>query len=216
MQFYTGDWLKSPDLTICSPETRGIWMDFLCVMHERDRSGVIAGTREQLARLGRCSAVHLDHALSELQTSGAASVTERSGIVTVLNRRMNREAKEREANALRQARHRGSKSSNGLITSLYEDEDEDEVTSPKKRSAKFSPPKVAEVAAYCLERHNGIDAEAFVAYYESKGWKVGNAPMKSWRSAIITWEKNKSLLRTNGDPGKASRKPLRIPEDDES
>ena len=106
MQFFTGDWLKDPAVSLCSATTRGIWFDFLCAMHERDRSGVIAGTREALARLGRCSAVHLDHALSELQTSGAADVTERDGIVTVINRRMQRDAKSRHGNNERQRRHR--------------------------------------------------------------------------------------------------------------
>lgn len=127
MPFFTGDWLKDPAVSLCTPTTRGVWIDFLCAMHELDRCGVIAGTREQLARIGRCSDVQLDQALSELQTTRAAVVTERDGSVTVTNRRMNREAKEREANALRQSRHRGSKSSNGVITPLshlYEVEDE--------------------------------------------------------------------------------------------
>lgn len=53
----------------------------------------------------------------------------------------------------------------------------------------FTIPTVDEIADYCRERRNSIDAEEFWAFYESKGWKVGNAPMKSWKSAIITWEK---------------------------
>lgn len=57
------------------------------------------------------------------------------------------------------------------------------------KKEKFKPPTVDEVRAYCWERGNTIDAEAFVAFYESKGWKVGNSPMKNWKAAIITWEK---------------------------
>lgn len=56
---------------------------------------------------------------------------------------------------------------------------------------RFVPPTVEEVEAYCLERKNGIDAEAFVAFYDSKGWKVGKDPMKNWKSAVITWEKKR-------------------------
>ena len=41
-----------------------------------------------------------------------------------------------------------------------------------------------------------VDAEAFVAFYESKGWMVGKNKMKSWKSAIVTWEKSKGLKRT--------------------
>jgi len=59
----------------------------------------------------------------------------------------------------------------------------------KETPAKFIPPTVEEVADYCRQRNNGIDAEAFVAFYESKGWMVGNNKMKRWQSAVITWEK---------------------------
>lgn len=68
---------------------------------------------------------------------------------------------------------------------------EDKKENKKKKVEKFVKPTVAEVDAYCKERKNGIDAEAFVAFYESKGWLIGKNPMKSWKSAIITWEKSR-------------------------
>jgi hypothetical protein len=58
-----------------------------------------------------------------------------------------------------------------------------------KKNGRFAPPSLEEVQQYCKDRNNGIDAEAFIAFYESKGWKVGNQPMKNWKSAVITWEK---------------------------
>lgn len=76
----------------------------------------------------------------------------------------------------------------------------------EKEGAGMVRPTVAEVAAYCLERKNGIDAEQFVAHYESNGWRVGKAPMKSWKSAIVTWEKNKGSF-TNGHHGKQPAAP---------
>lgn len=48
-----------------------------------------------------------------------------------------------------------------------------------------------EVRQYCEERKNGIDPEVFYHHYESNGWKVGKTPMKSWKSAMVTWEKNR-------------------------
>jgi len=57
---------------------------------------------------------------------------------------------------------------------------------PQKR---FTPPTLEEVAAYCRERNNGVDPEKFIAFYASKGWKVGNQPMKDWKMCVITWEK---------------------------
>jgi DNA replication protein DnaD len=60
----------------------------------------------------------------------------------------------------------------------------------KKRGA-FTPPTVEEVRTYCNERHNGIDAEAFVTFYESKGWMIGKNKMKDWKAAVRTWEKRR-------------------------
>lgn len=56
--------------------------------------------------------------------------------------------------------------------------------------ARFAKPTVEEVAAYCLERGNSINAQSFVDFYDSNGWRVGKNPMKNWRAAIRTWEKN--------------------------
>jgi hypothetical protein len=35
-----------------------------------------------------------------------------------------------------------------------------------------------------------IEAEKFVNYYESNGWKVGKNPMKNWRAAANNWITN--------------------------
>ena len=61
----------------------------------------------------------------------------------------------------------------------------------------FVPPTVAEVAAYFLERRNGFDAENFIAYYETSGWKQGKSlkPIKSWKACVVTWEKNQPKIR---------------------
>ena len=61
-----------------------------------------------------------------------------------------------------------------------------------------APPSVREVAAYCAERKNGIDAEAFVAFYESKGWLIGKNEMKDWKAAVRTWEKRQGAQPQRG------------------
>ena len=74
--------------------------------------------------------------------------------------------------------------------SVKEKEKEKEEEKEKKReTVRFAPPSVDEVRAYCRERNNSVDAEQFVAFYASKGWKVGNTPMKDWKQCVITWEK---------------------------
>ena len=65
----------------------------------------------------------------------------------------------------------------------------------REHSTAFKKPSIDEVRYYCLERGNDIDPEEFWAFYESKGWKVGTAPMKDWKAAIITWERKRKQLR---------------------
>ena len=55
-------------------------------------------------------------------------------------------------------------------------------------------PTLEEVRAYCEERKNGIDAERFISYYDSVGWRIGGkAPMKDWKACIRVWEKRDSV-----------------------
>lgn len=56
------------------------------------------------------------------------------------------------------------------------------------KERRFVKPTAEQVEAYCRERGNGVNAEHFCDYYESKGWKVGSAPMKDWKAAVRTWE----------------------------
>lgn len=64
-----------------------------------------------------------------------------------------------------------------------------EVSSDTSRRKNFVSPSVDEVRAYCSERNNKVDAQAFVDFYESKGWYVGKNKMKDWKAAVRTWER---------------------------
>ena len=55
---------------------------------------------------------------------------------------------------------------------------------------RFTQPTVEQVRAYCTERNNNVDAERFIDYYESNGWKVGRNKMKDWKAAVRSWERN--------------------------
>lgn len=59
----------------------------------------------------------------------------------------------------------------------------------KKRMAKFTPPTLDEVTARAREIElPAREAQKFILFYESKGWKVGSTPMKQWRSALAGWK----------------------------
>lgn len=63
----------------------------------------------------------------------------------------------------------------------------------KRRASPFSPPSVQEVTQYIYDKQYSLDPEAFIAFYESKGWMVGKNKMKSWKASLTTWQKR------NGD-----------------
>lgn len=75
--------------------------------------------------------------------------------------------------------------SNDLSNSSKKDE-------PQTSSKRFQKPTIEEIEAYCKERANGIDAESFFDFYESKGWLVGKTPMKDWKAAVRTWERSRN------------------------
>ena len=84
---------------------------------------------------------------------------------------------------------------NSIVKESIEDKGQQVATSSVKR---FVKPTLEEIAAYCEERKNGISAQQFMDFYESKGWKVGNQPMKDWKACVRTWEQrhkneNKSI-----------------------
>lgn len=65
----------------------------------------------------------------------------------------------------------------------------------KGERARFAPPTLEEVQAYAREIP-GLNAEAFLDFYASKGWKVGTQPMKDWKAAARNWR------RRDGENGK--------------
>lgn len=135
--FFPSDWTNDPQLSMCEPATRGIWIDAICLLHQL-RSGDLSGTSAQLARALRCSESQLAHAITDLQTTGAADVTQRNGKVTLTCRRVARLLNERNGNKMRQQRFRGNDPCNAPRNAL-----ESESESEAKRGEEKIPPGVA-------------------------------------------------------------------------
>ena len=66
-------------------------------------------------------------------------------------------------------------------------------------AVRFVKPTLSEVQAYSSERGNIIDASAFVDYYESSGWMVGNKRMKDWKAAFRNWERRRGEANHAGN-----------------
>jgi len=99
-QFYPGDWMKDPGLRSVSVESRGLWIDMLCLLFESGRRGYLQHSTgkpvsdEQLARMTGCSAEQVSRLLRELEDSGVFSRTEHG---TIYSRRMIRDERKRSA-----------------------------------------------------------------------------------------------------------------------
>ena len=81
----------------------------------------------------------------------------------------------------------------------------------RKHLKRFKAPTVEEVRAYILEKGYSVDAESFVDYYTSKGWVVGKSPMKDWKAAVRTWNKNHAKFNnTSTSNGYYANRPNRM------
>lgn len=81
------------------------------------------------------------------------------------------------------------------------------------RAPNFIKPTLSEVSEYCIERGGKVDAQKWLDYYESNGWKVGRNPMKDWRAAVRTWERNGFDRGNNGKrPGAPTPEHIIIPD----
>ena len=81
-----------------------------------------------------------------------------------------------------------SNAKNAKIETKNKTKDKTSIKNASNR--RFTPPTPAEVQEYCDARNNGINGEHFVDYYAVRGWKVGKSPMKDWKAAVRTWERN--------------------------
>ncbi len=73
-------------------------------------------------------------------------------------------------------------------------------TTTTRARARFVKPSVEEVAAYIRAKGYTFDADRFWNYYESKGWKIGNNSMASWRAACVTWQMRESEASSAAAP----------------
>ena len=69
---------------------------------------------------------------------------------------------------------------------------------------RFVPPTLEEVTDYVSERNSKVIPQAFIDFYESKGWMVGKNKMKDWKAACRNaegwdrWDKMPQKVGANG------------------
>ena len=58
---------------------------------------------------------------------------------------------------------------------------------PAPTKKRFVAPTLEEIREFCFEKNINTNVDKFFYYYKSKGWKVGNSPMKDWKAAVRKW-----------------------------
>lgn len=116
-QFYVKDWLSDPQLRLASPLSRGIWIDCLCFMWDAPNRGELTGPKTDLAKMLGAKNEEFDLFLSEAKMLKFCDMSHsENGNVTLVNRRMSREERNRENARLRKKRQRGTPPSHTNVT----------------------------------------------------------------------------------------------------
>jgi hypothetical protein len=85
-QFYVGDWRKDPGVQSLDYETRGIWFEMICLMHESDERGVLLLNGKPMPEAALANLLRLDNqklttTLTTLLTYGVAKSRPEDGAI---------------------------------------------------------------------------------------------------------------------------------------
>lgn len=195
-----------------------IWFKLLCLAGKCNRNGLlmmsdrIAYTDGMLSAIFHRKESTIKLALTTFEQFGMIEIFD--NVITITNwekhQNVDRLAELREYNRKAQQKHRAKQkqladvNDKSMTSQSCQETDIDKevdkenrvvsydttLKESKPKKSGFRAPTVEEVAAYCRERKNHVDAEHFVAHYEANGWMVGRNPMKDWKAAVRTWERN--------------------------
>ena len=155
-QFYVKDWLSDPLLRQATPVSRGIWIDVLCFMWEADKRGQLKTTPVKLSRMVSASIDEVNHFLNEIADLEFGNIETDENVtfpimerdcnakVTLINRRMYSDYKDKENTRLRVKKHRESKRvkqiSNGDCNEEITPSSSSPSSSPSPKQSGQAPP----------------------------------------------------------------------------
>lgn len=204
------------------PEADGIiviWFKLLCLAGKQNNNGVfmmnerLAFTDEMLSTLFRRKQNVVKLALVTFEQFGMIEIVK--NVITIPNweKHQNTDGLDRirEKARLRVKKYRDKKNMELLenrerecnvtvtlpVTSPSQENNNSPSTSLSPSTStsikRFVRPSIEELNNYIDEKGYDVDAEQFIAFYDSNGWKVGKNPMKSWKGAVTTWGKRNGL-----------------------
>lgn len=138
--FYVGDYIK--DTRALTLEARGAWMDMLCVLF--DNGGEITWPMTDIATFWGVHVDKCDAIVRDLSRLKIANVTVGvTGLVTIVSRRMKRDAEARENNKIRKRKERDRKtrhrSGHASVTAKSSASSSSESSSSSLLSQKSTP-----------------------------------------------------------------------------
>lgn len=156
---------------------QGIWLE----------TGQLVTGRKTLSKATGISEQTIRTCLTRLEQTGEISIksTNKYTTVTILNY----STYQSDSLETNQQLTKGQPTINQESTTIKESKNVRKKEN-KKESGRFVSPSLDEVKEYVRSRGNKIDPEHFYFHYEANGWTQGRNKLKSWKAAVITWEKN--------------------------
>lgn len=187
---------------------RDAWIDLLLLANHRDKDTIFDGKKITIKRGQYLTSVRKlakewhwgkDKTLKYLRLLEECEMIMRSAdsrrtLITIVNYSIYQDMNSGIADSDKDSKQTVSRQSSATNNNDNNDNNDNN----NKKSKRFVKPTVEEVRAYCQERNNTIDPQAFVDFYQSKGWKVGKDTMKDWKAAVRTWENRRKGENNSG------------------
>lgn len=153
------------------------------------KRGQLVTGRKALAAQTGLSEQTVRTSLNHLKSTGEITIasTNKFSVITVINYGKFQDISEMLTSTLTSNLTSDQPATNQQLTTNEQEEQSNKGIKPRKR---FTPPTVDEVAAYCRERGNAVDAQRFVDFYAASGWMRGKTPVRDWKACVRTWERN--------------------------
>ncbi len=150
------------------------------------KRGQLVTGRKALAAQTGLSEQTVRTSLNRLKSTNEITIasTNKFSVIAIVNYGKFQDVPEMPTSTLTSNLTSGQPATNQQLTT---NEQSNKCIKPRKR---FTPPSVDEVAAYCRERRNAVDAQRFVDFYAASGWMRGKTPVRDWKACVRTWERN--------------------------
>jgi uncharacterized protein YdaU (DUF1376 family) len=216
-KLFAADYLLDSDVDSMPREAEALLLRTWCICHIE---GSCPADPEELARKTRCN---LKYVLKYKQYYEPFFELRNERLYSHRMEQEKRRSEQARANVSKRYKQTTSEigsengSSNGTTACTTQSQSQSQKQSQDQEHSadatthtRFTRPSLEDVADYCKERGGKVDSGQFHDYYSSNGWKVGRNPMRDWKSAVRTWERNESSFKGKNGNGTANKAEQRL------